>query len=301
VKMFEQGRTRSFAARARRALSRMTGFCLLAGLFSCGTGLMAKRPYPPASPAAILDQLRKRQGAITGADLETRTTSWLQGQRTRASVFMLIDRPGRLRFEAEVALQGTVATLITDGTNFSLADFQSHQAKQGQACPENVASLIPVPLQPDEIAAILLGDAPISPDAEIVGTTWDPKAAADVVEIENRKDGTATTHLWITLRPAQAPERIDVLAVEGGTPEHRSHWRVQFDQREIAGEAGYRQPNLIKFAEPGRSFDDGVEVKVKSRKINPTFRDKVFTPTPPDGFPVESVPCCPGCKAALSP
>jgi hypothetical protein len=299
--MIEQGRPRRSVAGARWALARVIGLGLVVGLSSCGTGLMAKRPYPAASAADVLKQLRLRQAAITGADLETRTTSWLQGQRTRASVFMLIDRPGRLRFEAEVALQGTVATLITDGTNFSLADFQSHLAKQGQACPENVASLIPVPLQPDEIAAILLGDAPISAEAEVVGTDWDPKAAADVVEIENRKDGTTTTHLWITLRPAQAAERIDVLAVAGGTPEQRSRWKVQFDEREVAGDAGYRQPNLIKFAEPGRSFDDGVEIKVKSRKINPTFRAKVFTPTPPDGFPVESVPCCPGCKAALAP
>jgi hypothetical protein len=281
-------------------LAALAGAAALATA-GCGTGLMAKRPYPPTSPAGMLNQLRQRQGAITGADLETRTTSWLNGQRTRASVFMLIDRPGRLRFEAEIALQGTVATLITDGENFSLADFQNHLAKQGQACPENVASLIPVPLQPDEIAAILLGDAPVSAQAEVVSVTWDPKAAADVVEIANSKNDTVTNHLWVTLRPANGGERIDVLAVEGGAPENRSHWKVQFDEREVAGDAGYRQPNLIKFAEPGRSFDDGVEVKVKSRKINPIFRDKVFVPTAPEGFPVESVPCCPGCKAALSP
>jgi hypothetical protein len=272
------------------------------GFSSCGTGLLAKRPYPPASPAAILSQLRQRQGAILGADLETRTTSWLQGQRTRATVYMLVDRVGRLRFEAEVALQGTVATLITDGERFSLADFQSHLAKQGEACPENVASLIPVPLAPDEIAAILLGDAPIAAEAQVVGITWDPAAAADVVEIENSSKDVVTTHLWITLRPAKpGGERMEILAVEGGTPEHRSHWKVAFDEREIAGEAGYRQPNLIRFAEPGRSFDDGVEIKVKSRKLNPVFRDHVFTPVPPDGFPVESVACCPGCKAALAP
>ena len=280
----------------------MMALALLLGAGRCGTGLMAKRPYPAPDPAAVLKQLRLRQAAITGADLETRTTSWLEGQRTRASVFMLVDRAGQLRFEAEVALQGTVATLITDGQNFCLADFQSHLAKQGAACPENVASLIPVPLQPPEIAAILLGDAPVSAEAQVVGISWDPKAAADVLEIENASTaGVTTQRLWITVRPENPGGRFDILAVEGAAPEERRHWRVGFDEREPAGEGGFRHPNLIRFAEPGRSFDDGVEIKVKNRKINPAFRPNVFSPTAPDGFPVESVPCCPGCKAALTP
>jgi hypothetical protein len=193
-----------------------------------------------------------------------------------------------------------VATLITDGKNFSLADFQNHAAKQGEACPENVASLIPVPLLPAQIAAILLGDAPLGQDAQPVGVTWDPKAAADVVEIENNDRGVVSTRLWITVRPEKSGAGFEILGVEGGTPGNRSRWRVAFDERELA-DGGHRHPNLIRFAEPGRSFDDGVEIKVKSRKINPTFRDGVFIPRAPDGFPVESVPCCPGCKAALAP
>jgi hypothetical protein len=280
----------------------------VAGATSCGTTFLAKRPYPAPDPSKLLDQIRQRQAAIVGADLETKTTSWLEGQRTRATVFMSIDRAGKLRFEAEVALQGTVATLITDGDTFSLADFQSHLAKQGAACPENVASLIPVPLQPDEIAAILLGDAPIGKAPEIIGITWDGQAAADVLELETTGTTGVTSRLWITVRPeSQSPgksDRVDILAVEGGTPGHKSHWRVAFDERDPAGEGatgGFRQPNLIRFAEPGRSFDDGVEIKVKSRKLNPSFRAQVFVPKPPEGFPVESVPCCPGCKAALVP
>ena len=55
---------------------------------------------------------------------------------------MLVERQGRLRFEAEVSLQGTVATLVTDGKNFSLLDLQEQVFKQGPACPENIASLL---------------------------------------------------------------------------------------------------------------------------------------------------------------
>ena len=51
------------------------------------------------------------------------------------------------------------------------------------------------------------------------------------------------------------------------------------------------------FAEPGRDFDDGVEIVVKDRKLNPSFRPQAFTLAPPDGYQVQTVPCCPGCAA----
>lgn len=271
------------------ACAAATWFSLASG---CASSFVATRPHPAPDPAAVLAFLRQRQAAIRGVDLETRTTSWLGGQRTRATVFMLVDRTGRLRFEAEIALQGTVATLITDGKNFSLADFQANQAKRGLACPENVASLIPVPLRPDEIAPILLGDVPLGPEARVVGVTWDGKAAADVVEIENRTAGVVSTRLWVSVRPDKQPGRFEILAVEGVGPDPRAgRWRVAFDERE--GEGGQRQPGLIRFAEPGRSFDDGVEIKVKSRKLNPSFRPQAFTPEPPAGMPVETVVCRP--------
>jgi hypothetical protein len=258
----------------------------LAGTPACTPAFVATRPYPAPDGAAILKALRERQAAVRGAELETRTTSWLQGQRTRGSVYMLVDRAGRLRFEAEVALQGTVATLITDGQTFSLADFQNHSAKRGPACPENVASLIPVPLLPTQIAAVLLGDVPLLPDARVVNVAWDGKAAADVVEIENRDARGVQSHVFASVKPLPGG-RFEVLGLEGETAAGR--WRVAFDEREDEG--GQRFPMLVRFAEPGRSFEDGVEIKVKSRKLNPTFRPAAFIPTPPEGFPVENVPC----------
>jgi hypothetical protein len=261
-------------------------------LAACAPGFVATRPYPAPDGATILRALRERQAAVRGADLETRTTSWLDGQRTRASVYMLVDRAGRLRFEAEVALQGTVATLITDGQTFSLADFQNHVAKRGPACPENVASLIPVPLLPTQIAAVLLGDVPLSPAARVVGVTWDGKAAADVVEIENRDARGVQSRVFATMKPTSGG-RYEVLGLEGEAPGLSGRWRVAFEERETAreDEGGHRFPMLIRFAEPGRSFEDGVEIKVKSRKLNPTFRPAAFAPEPPQGFPVETVPC----------
>ncbi|HEY0715749.1 MAG TPA: hypothetical protein VGF45_23905 [Polyangia bacterium] len=264
-----------------------------AAVGACKTPVLATRPHPAPRPEAILAFLQQRQAAIFGVDLETRTTSWMNGERTRATVYMLVDRAGRLRFEAEVALQGTVATLVTDGKRFALTDFQAHLAKVGDACPANVAALIPVPLLPAEIAPILLGDAPVGPGAVIRGITWNGEQAADLVEIEQPRAGKASARFAIGVRP-EPDGRFRIVSVQGDGPggqtaDGGARWQVAFDDFESAG--GFAHPGTIRFAEPGRSFDDGVEIKVKSRKLNPAFRETAFATTPPEGFPVETAAC----------
>ena len=77
----------------------------------------------------------------------------------------------------EVALHGAVATLVTDGKSFALLDLNAHIFRQGGACPENLALLVPVPLRPAEIAAILLGDAPaVARRRARWALAWDGKA-----------------------------------------------------------------------------------------------------------------------------
>ena len=121
-----------------------------------------------------------------------RATSWLGGERVRATVNMLVERDGHLRFEAEVSLQGTVAALATDGTTFALLDAHKNELSRGPACPANVASLIAFRSAPADVAAVLLGDArtpgPIDPATASVG--WDAHRGADVLAVPAREGGT---------------------------------------------------------------------------------------------------------------
>jgi hypothetical protein len=257
-----------------------------------------KRPYPAPDAPTLMAALRARQAAVHTVDLDTRTTSWLGGQRTRGTVVMLVERGGRLRFEAEISLQGAVATLVTNDDHFALLDLQAHVFKQGEACPANVASLVPVPLLPAEVAAILLGDALVAPDARTLGVDWDGHDRADVLGIDNGTDARGTTQrLYVKLRPTNpgAPQlgRWDVVGVEGEVPGQTQRWRVAFE--DLKDDAGFALPGVILFAEPGKSFDAGVEIKVKSRRVNATFKPQAFTLAAPEGYPVEVVPCCPGC------
>lgn len=259
---------------------------LLAG---CAT---APKPRPPgqAAPAGteLLQALERRQAGLRTLEIETRTTSWLSGDRVRATVPMLVDRAGRLRFEAEIPVQGSVAALTVHGGEFSLVDVQKRVFHRGPACPMNVGRLIPIPLFPEEIAAILLGDAPVGEGAHATGVEWDGQRQADVLAIERSAAGAAASKLWVTMKKTAAG--YDVLAVEGQSPGASGRWRVAYE--ELGKADGFTLPALIKFAEPGKSFDDGVEIKVRERLgLNRPLKDEQFTLTAPPGFRVEVLPC----------
>ena len=96
---------------------------------------IATRPYPAPSADALIAALSAQQAAVRGMNARVRATSWLGGERVRATVNMLVERDGHLRFEAEISLQGTVAVLATDGTAFSLYDAHKNEFSRRPARP----------------------------------------------------------------------------------------------------------------------------------------------------------------------
>ena len=268
---------------SRRLVLGLVAAGLLAG---CAGQRLATRPYAPPSPDELLAAVRARQTAIAGMNAEARATSWLGGERARGTVQMLVARGGQLRFEAEVALQGAVAALAVDHGHFTFIDHNKHLFRAGPACPANVASLLRIPLAPAEVAAILLGDAPLPEDSSATQVTWDGAAAADVLVLPG--PGRAT--FWLGLRrPNPAVAAWDVVYLEGQAPTSRERWRVAYEDLERAGPVAL--PRRIRFAEPGKDWDDGVEIKIRERALNPTFPAGAFTLVAPPGYTVEQAPC----------
>jgi hypothetical protein len=261
------------------------------GVVAIGLGLVlaACRPAPPAArpwatPSAdeLAALLAARVGAVRSMNARSRATSWLGGERVRATVLMLVTRDGHLRFEAEVSLQGTVATLATDGARFALFDAQKNELSRGPACPANVASLVRIPLAPADIAAILLGDVRLPPDAAVsrdVG--WDAARGADVLELVAPAE---TLHVFFA-RHGAAVDVVGVEALAGG----RRLWTTSYE--DLATVNGARVPGIVRFAEGAGSFDDGVEIKLKDRTLNEAPAARAFTLSPPPGAAVKDVGC----------
>jgi hypothetical protein len=255
----------------------------------CGGGSKIVRGYAPPSADELLKAVRARQAALWALNLETRATSWLGGERVRGTVQMLVARDGRLRFEAEVSLQGTVAALAVEHGQFTFIDKQKHVFRKGPACPANVAALIRIPLAPEEVAAILLGDAPLIADGVSASVAWDETRGADVLVLP----GPAGSTLWLGLRrPSSTVPAWDVIYLEGQDAGASARWRVSYEDFERV--SGVALPRLVRFAEPGKSFDDGVEIKVRERMVNPTFPEHAFVLDPPSGYGIEVAACGPG-------
>lgn len=259
-------------------------------LLACGHQ-SHQRAHPQPSAEALLSALEPHQQAVQRLNLQTRTTSWLGGDRVAATVLMLVDRAGRLRFEAEVSLKGTVAALATDGKTFQLLDLERNEFHEGPACPGNVARLVRIPLEPQMIAAILLGDAPVDASARLLTADWDAELGAERLELEITTPRGRKQRLRVLMRPRGSRDFI-VVGVEGlAAPERGRNgwWRVRYEDHQKTG--GVWMPNLIRFAEPGESFDDGVEIRVRDRRMNPEIPVESFTLEPPAGMPVEHLPC----------
>ena len=243
------------------------------------------RPYPAPTADALGAALAAQQAAVRGMNARVRATCWRGGSRLRARVTLGFARDGHLRLEAEVSLQGTVATLATDGTSFEFFDAHQNEFSRGPACPANVASLVRIPLAPADVAAVLLGDArppaPIDPaTAQIV---WDDRRGADVLVVPVRAGGT----MQFVFRGDGAARTL--IAVDRAGPDGKPLWRTAYEDHETA--AGARVPGTIRFAEANGSFDDGVEIKFKDRTLNAAPPAGAFTLAPPAGATVVDVGC----------
>ena len=251
----------------------------------CAHAAPTVRPYPEPAADALIAALSAQQAAVRGMNARVRATSWLGGERVRATVNMLVERDGHLRFEAEVSLQGTVASLATDGTSFAFYDVQKNEFSRGPACPANVASLIRIPLAPADVAAVVLGDArpPAAIDPAAAQIVWDARRGADVLVIPVREGGTEQ---FVFRGDGAARTLIAVDRVGAGGA---ALWRTAYEDHETAG--GARVPGTIRFAEANGSFDDGVEIKFKDRTLNTPPAAGAFTLAPPAGATVVDVGC----------
>ena len=250
------------------------------------------RPYPAPAADALLAALAAQQAAVRGMNARVRATSWLGGERVRATVNMLVERDGHLRFEAEVSLQGTVATLATDGTTFTLYDAHKNEVSRGPACPANVASLVRIPLAPADVAAVLLGDA--------------RAAAAGGSRHRDRRLGRAPRRR--RAGAARARRRRDaavpVSRRRRGAHAGRGRSRRRGPARRCGApptrttraSAARVCPGIDPLRRAAASFDDGVEIKFKDRTLNAAPPAGAFTLAPPAGATVIEVGCGPAPK-----
>lgn len=253
-------------------------------LLACaGCPKPAVRPYAPPTAEQLLTALRARADKLHTLRANAKIDHFANGgERVRVKVALLLERPAKLRIEADSPLGGALATLTADGKTFSLLDVRSNRFLTGPAKACNVARLIRLAIPPEDVVAVLMGQAPLPPEATIKGSSWDPNNGGREVLTLALPDGGEET-----IQLDGRDQSWDVRKAERRDAKGNVLWRVTND--DFKDHAGVRLPGTSDVQEPPHGAD--AEIKFRSVEPNVQLNDDLFVLPPPSGLTPEPADC----------
>jgi outer membrane lipoprotein-sorting protein len=250
---------------------------LVACLCGCATTPPTERPYPPPTADALLGAVRHRAMAIRSQRAETRVDHRGEAGRLGATVLLAVRRPAKLRLDALSPFGSPLASLATDGNSIGFFDRDAGRFVRGPARACALASLVQIPLQPNEAVEVLLGGVPLLEGESSV--SWNSTDAREVVRIQNTSGASQEVRLagrpgtW-TARESEVRERDGSL-----------RWRVEHADWGSAG--GVAVPARSRITD-GRA---DLRIRFREREINVELGDRLFSTGPPPGVPVDHTDC----------
>jgi outer membrane lipoprotein-sorting protein len=249
-------------------------------LLVCGCPMPppVQRPYPPPSADELLASLKARAAKLSALRAVTRADLVGEGKLT---VDVLVQRPSKLRLEFEAPIGGsTVATVVSDGKDFALLDTRNNRFLTGPAKACNVARLIKIELEPEDIVEALLGGVPFA--GTPAGVSWDPThGGREVLELKTPDGGSERIELDAKDR------RWDVLNAERKDPAGHTLWKLS--HTDFEDHDGIRLPKWTHVSTPPTKAE--VHLKFKSVEPNATIDGSPFQLAPPAGIPAQPSDC----------
>jgi hypothetical protein len=242
---------------------------LSALLLAACPGAKVVRPYPEPQAQAILDHLAGLPERATSLNADTKTDVRLGKDRVNVRVMMLARWGGKLRFQALDPNDSMAADLASDGSRYCLIDVHQKCAECGEATPENVARLVRIPLEPDQVVAVLLGSTPVIAGQATV--EWDPSGGHEIVSIA----GSGQTQRIVLDGRERRWDVLESELKEGG----KTRWKIRHKDFRTAGNV--RVPGASLFEEGG----DTVRITWNDQRIGEPLGDEKFQLEPQPGLP----------------
>ncbi len=216
--------------------------------------------------------------------------------RVRGTVLMLAERPDRVRFDAMTQF-GPVATLTSDGASFALMDLQENRFFVGPSCAENIALLLGIPMEAEDLGRVLFGEAPLVPaeedDVACEGGSYVVRLRADDGRLETLRYEVREAD--VEARPDEQRLRLRELTVadpDGAVSLHvewGDHRFVADPRSEASPREGVMLPFRVRVELPRRGID--TLVRFDAIEINVALPSGVFSQRPRPGLAVEPVEC----------
>jgi hypothetical protein len=199
---------------------------------------------------------------------------------------MFLEQPDRVRFDVMSAV-GPAAVLTSNGEGFQLSDLREGTFLAGPTCPQNIARLLGIPMNADDVLRILTGDAPRIDATEQSIECRDGQYVVTLAAV----DGT-TQELAFSVSEAdrsKAPEaqRLRLSRSVERMPDGTARWQATYgDYIEVDGRSF---PTDVRFTDAASGAD--TLVRVKSISLNPEIPEGVFHQEPSPGMTVELATC----------
>jgi outer membrane lipoprotein-sorting protein len=233
-----------------------------------------------------LDDHRNQQSGWQSIKAEARVTQWARDGRIRGTVLMFLQRPNRVRFDVMTQV-GPAAVLTSDGESFQLSDSRQGVFLQGPTCPENIARLLGISVEAENVLRLLTGDTPM---IEATQESMECREGRYVVT-RLASDGTTQEVSFSIhdedLDKAPAEQRLSLRRSVERAANGDTRWEATYDEYiEVDGQSF---PTKVRFVDQVNDADTSVRVKTIS--VNPEVPDGAFHQSPSPGMSVEFASC----------
>ena len=240
-------------------------FGLVALLFLRGSSCtQIARPYPPPKADELVSTLRARAQALKSLRAETRMSHRSEQGKVKATVRLMARRGGQLRCDAVTPFDTPLMTLVVSGGQFGLIDAEKNRHFFGPATPCNIARLLQVMLQPDDILTVLGGATPLIA-YKSARLEWDARQGAEVLTLSGGEQEQ-------TIRLDGHDRSFDLLLSEVRNRAGEVVLRLEPEDYHALG--GLRAPRSIKVTQPKLGAE--LEVLFKQEELNLALPEEAF-------------------------
>jgi len=197
---------------------------------------------------------------------------------------MYLQKPGRVRFDVMTQF-GPAAVLTSDGELFQLSDLRDNVFVEGPTCSQNVARLLGIEVEPDDVLRLLSGDTPLI-DAE--QRSIECRKGQYVVVLES-PEGT-TQELVFSIDDREAPasrQRLTLVRSSVRSSDGVLQWEATYD--DYVRVDAHSFPSDVRFID--HVHDADTQVRVKAISVDPDVPDDAFRQSPSPGMRFEAATC----------
>ncbi len=154
-------------------------------LLRAGSCTRVERPYSAPTAKEVLAAVLSRGQRVRAMRAETRASHVSAQGKVKGTVRLMAATGGKLRFDLVSPFDTPLATLVTDGKDFTLVDAQKNRHFHGPASPCNVGRLLQLVMAADDVRTILGGSTPVIIHEKAEGA-WDARDGAEVLTLSGK-------------------------------------------------------------------------------------------------------------------